>query len=214
MPLPLDMGKTVGLMKHEPDNLPRRRRRSGGWTLIETTLTIIIVGLAVTALVKQVLASTQQNRYTLRLTTGSLLSENCREMMAGLPFADPMNGTSAFGPDSGETLANFNDIDDFDGFDSTVRADLPVGSPVGPIDAQRRVITETVGGVTQVPLEWKNWRQQIVVDPVDPMNLTGTPYPKPNTARNCVRVTVTISYLPPSSTTWETVVQLRWIKTR
>jgi len=190
-----------------------RARSRRGWTLIETTLTTIIVGLAITALVKQVLATTQQNAYTLRLTTGSLLAENCREMMMGVPFADPMNGVSAFGPDSGETLATFNDIDDFDGFDSTVRADITVGQPVGVVDAARRVITETVGGVQQVPAEWKNWRQQIAVDPVDPTNFN-TVFPKPNTSRNCVRVTVTISYMPPGSGAWDQVVQLRWVRTR
>jgi hypothetical protein len=134
-------------------------------------------------------------------------------MMAGLPFSDPSNGTQTFGPESGETLATFNDVDDFDGFDCTVRSDIAAGQPVGPIDAARRVITETVGGVTQVPAEWKNWRQQIAVDPVDSNNLNTT-YPKPNTARVCIRITVTISYKPPGSSTWETVVQLRWLKTR
>jgi len=211
-------------------NLPRRsiidrrpapptpRRRA--FTLIETTLTTIIVGLAITALIKLVLTSTQQNRYTQRLTIGCLLAENCREMMANLPFCDPAEATINFGPEPGETLATYNDVDDFGspvdgaiGFDSSVRPDLPNGSPVGVVDAARRVITATISGVQQVPPEWKNWRQQIAVDPVDPNNLN-TVYPKPNTARNCVRVTVTISYLPPGDVTWQTVTQLRWIKTR
>ena len=192
---------------------PATRKRRRAFTLIETTLTTIIVGLAITALVKLVLSTTQQNRYTQRMTTGSLLADNCREMMAGLPFSDPSNGTQTFGPETGEKLATFNDVDDFDGFDSTVRSDIAAGQPVGPVDAARRVITETVGGVTQVPAEWKNWRQQIAVDPVDSNNLNTT-YPKPNTARVCIRISVTISYLPPGSSTWEQVVQLRWLKTR
>lgn len=189
---------------------PRAKPRA--FTLIETTLTTIIVGLAITALVKLVLTNTQQNRYTQRLTTGCLLAENVREMMAGVPFNDPASGTTSFGPE-GETLATFDDVDDFDGFDSTVRTDIAAGQPVGPVDAARRVITETVGSITQVPIEWRNWRQQIAVDPVDPNNLNLV-YPKPNTARTCVRITVTISYLPPGTSTWETVTQLRWLKTR
>jgi Tfp pilus assembly protein PilV len=191
----------------------RSGRRGRGFTLIETTLTTIIVGLAITALVKQVMTSTQQNRYTQRLTTGCLLADNCREMMSGIPFNDPANGTLSFGPEGGETLATFNDVDDFDGFDSTVRADIASGQPVGPVDAARRVITETVGGVAQVPVEWRNWRQQIAVDPVDPNNLN-TVYPKPNTARVGIRITVTISYMAPGTGTWEQVTQLRWLKTR
>ena len=204
-------------------NLPRRaiiarapaprapRRRA--FTLVETTLTTIIVGLAITALVKLVLTSTQQNRYTQRLTIGCLLAENGREMLANLPFCDPAEATLIFGPEPGEVPATYNDVDDFDGFDSTVRPDLPVGSPVGVVDAARRVITTTVNGVQQVPAEWANWRQQIAVDPIDPNNLA-TVFPKPDTTRNCVRVTVTISYLPPGEATWQTVTQLRWVKTR
>ena len=207
------------------NKLETKRRRIGagrtrgtsrrfGFTLIETTLTTLIVGLAITALVKQVLTTTQQNRYTQRLTVGTLLAENVREMMAGLPFSDPSNGTLTFGKEGAETLATFNDVDDFDAFDSTVRADIAAGQPVGPVDAARRVITETVGGVTSVPLEWVNWRQQIAVDPItDSQNLNGIAA-KPYPARNCIRITATISYRPPGSTTWEQVVQLRWIKTR
>jgi len=191
----------------------RNGRRGRGFTLMETTLTTIIVGLAITSLVKLVLANTQQNRYTQRLTTGCLLAENCREMLSGLPFNDPANGTLTFGHEGSETLATYNDVDDFDAFDSTVRPDISAGQPVGPVDAARRVITETVGGVTQVPVEWRNWRQQIAVDPVDPNNLN-TVYPKPNTARVCLRITVTISYRPPGATAWEQVAQLRWLKTR
>lgn len=190
-----------------------RAGRRRAFTLIETTLTTIIVGLAITALVKLVLTNTQQNRWSQRVTTGTLLAENVREMMAGLPFSDPGNGNATFGPETGETFSTFNDVDDFDGFDSTKRTDLAAGQPVGPVDAARRVITQTIGGVAQVPDEWKNWRQQISIDPVDPNNLS-TVFPKPNTARTCVRVTVTIGYLPPGQAYWENVVQLRWIKTK
>lgn len=197
-------------MNSSPNQVRRSRR---GFTLIETTLTCIIVGLAITALVKQVMTSTQQNRYTQRLTIGSLLAENCREMLANLPFCDPAEATLNFGPEPGEVLATYNDVDDFDGFDSTNRPDLASGSPVGVVDAARRVITTTVNGVPQVPAEWVNWRQQIAVDPMDPNNL-GTVYAKPDTTRNCVRITVTISYMPPGENAWEPVTQLRWIKTR
>jgi len=211
MPMKKSMWSGV---RRRPANRACDARRGRGFTLIETTLTTIIVGMAITALVKQVLTTTQQNRYTQRLTTGSLLAENVREMMAGLPFSDPSNGTLTFGKEGSETLATFNDVDDFDGFDSTARADIAAGQPVGPVDAARRVITQTVGGVTSVPPEWANWRQQIAVDPItDAQNLNGLAT-KPYPARTCVRVTVTISYLPPGTASWEQVVQLRWIKTR
>jgi hypothetical protein len=201
------------LVSHRRASRPRGPRISRAFTLIETTLTTIIVGLAITALVKLVITNTQQNAYSQRLTTACLLADNCREMLSGIPFSDPSNGTLTFGPETGETLATFNDVDDFDGFDSTVRTDIAAGQPVGPVDAARRVITQTVAGVTEVPLEWRNWRQQIAVDPVDANNLA-TVYPKPNTARTCIRITVSISYKSPGTTTWALVSQLRWLKTR
>src|SRR3954462_14768185 len=105
-------------MRYSPAISRHGRRKSRAFTLIETTLTTIIVGLAITALVKLVLTNSQQNRYTQRLTTGCLLAENVREMMAGVPFTDPANGTLTFGKEGSETLATFNDVDDFDGFDS------------------------------------------------------------------------------------------------
>jgi Tfp pilus assembly protein PilV len=199
--------------RHHAHRCPGGSRTRRAFSLIETTLTTIIVGLAITALVKLVLTNTQQNAYTQRLTTASLLAENCREMLSGLPFNNPSNGTLTFGPETAETLATYNDVDDFDGFDSTNRPDIASGQPVGPVDAARRVITQTVNGVTEVPPEWRNWRQQIAVDPVDPNNLA-TVYPKPNTARACIRITVTISYKSPGSTAWNTITQLRWLKTR
>lgn len=196
----------------------RRRGCARALTLLETLLTTIIVGVAITALVKQVFFTAQQNAWTQRVQVGTLLAENVREMMAGLPFSDPSNGTQTFGPEGGaggERLATYNDVDDFDGFDSTVRPELGSGSPVGVVDAARRVITQAKagGGGEEVPPEWRNWRQQIAVDPVDPMNLNVV-YPKPQTARVCVRVTVTIGYRPAGMGAWQTVVQLRWLKTR
>jgi type II secretory pathway pseudopilin PulG len=190
-----------------------RAKSRRAFTLIETALTTIIVGLAITALMGLILTNTQQNRWSQRVTTATLLAENIREMMNGLPFADPSTGTTTFGPESGEVLAKFNDVDDFDGLDSTVRPDIPQGQPVGPVDASRRVITETIGGVAQVPPEWRNWRQQIRVDPVDPNNL-GSILPKPNISRTCVLITATISYQSPGDANWQQIAQLRWIKAR
>jgi len=198
-------------------NVLRRRRASTarGFTLLETMLTTIIVGVAITALVKLVLTMTIQNVASQRMTTGTMLANNVREMLAGLPFSDPSNGTLTFGPETGESsLAAFNDVDDFDGFNSTVRNDIPVGQPVGPVDAARRVITWiNPDGITEVPAEWRNWRQEVTVDPVDPNNLS-VAYPKPNTSRTIIRVTVAISYRPPGDPDWDPVVTLRWLKTR
>jgi hypothetical protein len=179
---------------------------------METALTTIIVGLAITALIKLVLTTTQQDAMSQRSTAGSLLAENVREMMAGLPFADPGTGTTTFGRETGETaLSQYNDVDDFNGFDSTTRTDIAAGQPVGVIDAARRVILDPVTG--QIPAEWANYRQQIAVEPVDPTNFN-TVLPTSVTNRSVVRITATVSYRAGSAASWQSVATLRWIKTR
>jgi len=189
-------------------------RRPKGVTLFETALATIIIGVAITAMVKIAIYTSQQMAYSQRRSQAMMLAENIREMMVGLPFSDPGYGTTTFGPEAGETgLAQYDDVDDFDGFNSSVRADIANGSPVGPIDANRNVITEIVAGVTQVPMEMRNYKQQIAVDPVSTADLTLT-LAKPNTARTAVRVTVMVSYRSPGTSTWNVVATLRWVKTR
>ncbi|MGH7180055.1 MAG: hypothetical protein ACREJC_21940 [Tepidisphaeraceae bacterium] len=56
-----------------------------------------------------------QNRTAADMTTAMLLASNVREAMTGLSFRDPYTGTTTFGPETGETLATYNDVDDFDG---------------------------------------------------------------------------------------------------
>ena len=180
---------------------------------METALTTVIVGVAVVALVKMTLNATQQNRYSERLTRASILAENVREMMAGMPFNDASTGTTTFGPETGEVLATYNDVDDFDGFDSTNRPDITGGAAVGVVDANRQVITQVVNGTAQVPDEWIGWRQQIAVDPVDPNNLT-LALPKPNTTRTVVRVTVTISKRIPGTINYDQILQMQWLKAK
>lgn len=189
-----------------------KRARRRGLTLMETALTTVIVGLAVTALVKLVIATTQQDAISQRATAASLLAENVREMMAGLPFTDPAGGTTGFGPEAGETsLGAFNDVDDFDGFDSETRTDLPGGSPRGVVDAARRVIVDPT--TAAVPAELANFRQQIVVEPVDSTQFA-TVLPKTVVNRNVVRITVTVSYQAGGSGPWVAAATLRWLKTR
>jgi len=145
-----------------------------------------------------------------KLSAGIMLAENIREMMAGLPFNDSNYGLTTFGPETGETLATFNDVDDFNGFDSQTRSDLAAGAPVGVIAANRKVITETADGVEQVPDEWLNWRQKITVTPINPSDLTTVV--TATTTRSMVRIEVTISHR--ESGAWVPVTTLRWLKAR
>ncbi len=186
------------------------RRRCRGITLIETAAATIIIGLACTALIKLSMTTTVHGREAQRISAGIMLAENIREMMAGLSFNDSVHGVSTFGPETGETLATYNDVDDFNGFDSQTRSDLSAGSPIGVVDANRNVMTETTGGVTQVPDEWINWRQQITVTPIKTDDLTTVE--TTITARTLVRIQVTISHR--DNGTWTPVTTLCWLKAR
>jgi prepilin-type N-terminal cleavage/methylation domain-containing protein len=164
-----------------------------GFTLIEASLTTAIVGVAFVATMGLFAACTQQNRVGTNMTAAMLLASHVQETMAGLSFNDPGYGASYYGPESGETLATFDDVDDFDG---------QVFNP--PIDALRRPLPE-LGSFTQ----------QVSVVPVYAMqpgsNTTGTTIPK-TTYTGAARVTVKVLYKPPSSAAAQEIYRTSWIR--
>src|SRR5688500_61705 len=89
------------------------RRRA--FTLIEAALTTAITGIAFVATLQLFGACTQQNRIGSNMTTAMLLAGHVQETMAGLSFNDPAYATTYFGPEPGQTLAGFDDLDDFAG---------------------------------------------------------------------------------------------------
>jgi prepilin-type N-terminal cleavage/methylation domain-containing protein len=115
-------------------NLPRFCHRRG-FTLIESALATVIVGVALVATFRLFAACTQQNATSTRMTTAMMLAENVHEAMIGLLFNDPGTGSTTFGPEPGETLARFDDVDDFNG---------PAAGPgmtfSPPIDSQRNAL--------------------------------------------------------------------------
>lgn len=127
-------------------NIPRRRRR--GFTLIETGLATVIVGLALVATFRLFAACTQQNSVSTRMTSAMMLAENVHEAMIGLLFNDPGTGSTTFGPEAGETLATYDDVDDFNG---PVTGTGTMFNP--PIDSQRNVLAN-LGKFTQHVTVW------------------------------------------------------------
>ncbi|HEV8605964.1 MAG TPA: hypothetical protein VGQ99_11385 [Tepidisphaeraceae bacterium] len=84
------------------------------FTLLESALATIIIGVGILAMMGLFEACTRQNHQGAQATTAMMLAGHIQEMMEGLPFVDPVKGRTTFGPEAGETLASFNDIDDFD----------------------------------------------------------------------------------------------------
>ncbi len=121
-------------MTATPDNLTLsfcalKGNRRSAFTLIESALATIIIGVGVLAIMTLFEACTRQNHAGARMTTAMLLAGHVQEMMEGLTFSDPIKEGS-FGKEPGEHIFIFNDIDDFDGqkfnppIDST-RSNIP-----------------------------------------------------------------------------------------
>ena len=145
-----------------------RRRR--GFTLMETGLATIIIGVGVSAVVQLLAKGTLSNLDGADLTTAVNLANNIHELTFGLNFVDPNNPTN-WGVETGETLATYSHLDDFSN---------QTFSP--PIDARRQSLSA-----------YTNWTQTVTVTKVDINSLT-TSVPN-TTAMPCARVKVVVSHL-------------------
>ncbi|MEJ2646872.1 MAG: prepilin-type N-terminal cleavage/methylation domain-containing protein [Sedimentisphaerales bacterium] len=85
-----------------------------GFTLIEVLIAVLLVGLAIASLVGANSAFTQANGAGTDLSTAEFLLEQIKELTATLPVIDPETEKAVFGPEPGETLATYDDLDDFD----------------------------------------------------------------------------------------------------
>jgi hypothetical protein len=131
-------------------------------------MTTAIVGFGVVSMLQLLAAGTVSNVNGAELTTALNLAKGIRELSLGLSVADPTT-PSHWGAEAGETLATFNDMDDFDG---------QVFSP--PIDARRNTLAA-----------YANWQQTVKVETVDPNRLTLV---VPHGSQPALRVTVSISH--------------------
>jgi type II secretory pathway pseudopilin PulG len=183
---------------------PHPARSGAGFTLIETALATVIVGVGVLALMEAHQAFLRTNSWSTHTSTATLLANELREMTrhyprhdsfaGGIYFQDPENhtGFQGWGPEGDELDASmFDDLDDFDGvvFGDAAEADLPGPIAIvddvpmrfpGPINAFSEVIPETLwNGTTALDdedadLPLQGWTQYVQVDKVDPIDFTTT----------------------------------------
>lgn len=170
--------------------LPFRPPRSrGGFTLIEAALATIIIGVGVVSMMQLFAALTSQNAVSAQETSAMMLANNVVEAVAALPFNDPQTGTRTFGPETGQVLATFDDIDDFDG-----------QSFNPPIDAMRQPIAALSA-----------YSQVVSVVPVYSNQPTNGPTAK-TTYTGAVRVTVIILHRPPNHSTAGEIYRTSWLR--
>jgi len=133
----------------------REIKHNGGFSLIEALFAIMLVGLAVASLLAANSAFTKANGAGTDLSTAEFLVEQIRELTTLLAVIDPETEDAVFGPESGETLTAYDDLDDFDGL---------TFSP--PIDARRDSLVDLGGFSQQVTVENVNASnfEQVVLD--------------------------------------------------
>jgi prepilin-type N-terminal cleavage/methylation domain-containing protein len=93
----------------------RDTKYRSGFSIIEVLIAILLVGLAIASLVAANGALTKANGAGTELSTAEFLVEQMRELTTLLPVVDPETEDSVFGPEDTETLAGYDDLDDFDG---------------------------------------------------------------------------------------------------
>lgn len=235
----------LGLSRHAPvPDRPLRIRSVGGlgargsraFTLLETALATVIIGVGVLALIEAHASFTRHNRYSSSAMTGAYLANEIRERMRGLPRHDPVNGlridrgtnpptVRGWGRETGETsVFRFNDVDDFDGVTFGNGGQFP-----GPIDCTGQTINEispSGGAVTDdrgAPLSMRGWSQTVTVQKVDPFNFAQVrdrgyemapdlpSFAGVAVDQFALRVTVVVRYQDPGTLEVQEMGRLSWI---
>jgi prepilin-type N-terminal cleavage/methylation domain-containing protein len=179
----------------------RSRRMRRGFTLIETALATIIVGVGVLSIVIAQQAFHRQNSWSTHATTATNLGNEIREMTMNMPRHDPVTGNTYWGPEPNELwVGDFDDLDDFDGDtgDGLIfEAPADGTTPNGPINAYREIIPNMRG-----------WSQTVRVFSVDPFEITAV---QADGATDFLLVQVTITYQGPHDASPQEMTTVSWI---
>jgi len=182
-------------------NLIQSRIRAGSgfqrraFTLPEASLAVLIVGVGFLAVMELFSACTAENQRSTQVTTAQLLCTNIQELTANLAFKDPFYSATTWGAESMESLANFNDVDDFDGM---------TFNP--PLDSTRAALPQL-----------SKYTQVVTVMPVDPNrpgNNTDTLKPEigKGTYTGAVRVRVSVLYRQRPTDVPVEVLRSAWVR--
>ncbi len=178
------------------------RVRRHGFTLIESALATIIIGVGVLSIVSAQQAFHQKNAWSTHVSTATWLGNEIREMTLNLPRHDPVTGDAFWGPepDTEPTIFDYDDLDDFDGVggNGLLFSAIPVAGVVnGPRNSRREIIQNMDG-----------WEQTIFVDQVDPYDISSPPV---DPTFYLMRMTVVVTYQGPSDANPREVTTVSWI---
>ncbi len=233
-----------GQAGQRPRAAARRGSARGGFTLLEAALATVIIGVGVLALIEAHQAFLRANSWSTNAAQATYLANEIREYMRGLPRHDPVTGLyldaggdlHGWGPDAGEvTLADFDDVDDFDGPLSTGLLfswqgteglddnDLP-----GPIDATGNPVPMILAdGSAEVdmfgmPAPLRGWSQFVQVEKLHPFDTGQVMEDDATIAGDAtfdgvpvdgfpLRVSVTVSYQAPGTATASDIATVVWV---
>ncbi len=228
----------MGLRQHA--SRPRRTHaapRAGrpAFTLLETSLALIIIGVGVLAFVEAQRTFAANNEWSSHTARAMYLANEIRELCRRLPRHDPVTSlyfeTSSgnpvlrgWGMEPGESGPDdFDDADDLDGLTFGAGGDFP-----GPIDSTGALIHETNVSGQEVldeegqPVGLAGWTQTVSVEKVDPFNFSTVrehsfkedpqgSFPGRNVDQYPLRVTVSVSYRGPYDSAASQVATVSWI---
>lgn len=218
-----------------PTRRPNRRTRRAGrsaFTLIETAMAVIIIGVGIVAMVDAQRAFMVSNAWSSQAATASFLANEIREFTRKLPRHDLVTGLSlngstlvGWGPENGEV--SHLDYDDMDDFDGVIFGDG--GEFDGPINAFGEIIAAVdLGGDPMVDpttgqlVPVAGWTQEVLVEKVHPFDLSNTILPTATEAPSGsfagrgvgdypLRVTVIVRFQGPTDAEAMEVTRMTWI---
>lgn len=213
----------------------RSARPRGGFTLLETMLTLVIISIGVAAVFESYGAFTVANEWSSRTATAELLANEIREYTRTLPRHDPVTGLSegpggvviGWGLEPGEVEpGDIDDLDDLDGVTFVFSgANLDSGEMPGPIDAAGNVIDQYViealdnASGENVRFGWVQSVEVVKVSPFDYAEELDVGFSEDASGsfkgrrvdQYPLRITVTIGYQGMFDAEPETVTSLSWI---
>ncbi|MCA9283053.1 MAG: hypothetical protein H6812_02630 [Phycisphaeraceae bacterium] len=178
---------------------PVRTSQRHAFTLIETALAVLIIGLGIVTIVSTQITFIRKNQWSTHTATGSLLASEIREMSRNFSRHDRFTGGLYTFTDGGTptnagwgcevetpTVWDLDDLDDLDGVVFGDATDLPEDFELnhrfaGPINAFRQVINQTNwdGTITTVEVDGevsevslRGWTQCVQVEKLDPYDYT------------------------------------------
>lgn len=170
---------------------------------MEAALATVIVGVGVLASAQLFATCAQQNIHGAQATVAMMLANNIQETTAGAFFRDPQTPSNSFGADPGETLATYDDLDDFNGAAVSSGGSLTINPP---IDARRQSLPDMA-----------QYSQVVTVRPIYPNQLSSnsndsSPTITNNTYTGAARVRVRVMYRRTPSSPPEEVYQRSWVR--